>query len=71
MNICFFCKHKKYNNSDEVNCQYYNKIILIHQEVCAAKELNKYGWEDAAKQASKNGEIERAYLYNEIAKKNN
>lgn len=65
MTICFYCKHQKYHNSDEVNCQYYNKIMPIPQEVCAAKELNKYGWENAAKEAAKKNEYERAYIFHQ------
>lgn len=64
------CKYYKYLSLGQVVCQYYNKFF-DSPETCAAKVLTKIGWENAAKEASKNGDIERAYLYNERAKKTN
>ena len=61
------CKFYKYANLEQVDCGYYNSRMAIPQ-VCAAKELTKNGWENAALEAAKQGNIERAHQFNEKAK---
>ena len=60
------CKFYKYFGDNKVKCQHYNEVFVI-PEVCAAKVLTKNGWENASIEASKKGEIERAFLFKQRA----